>query len=49
MPWLDLTVLQFPGAINIFWVFHSTVYSKEVSVWVRLTGDRHSYVQNLQF
>lgn len=33
-PCRNLTVLQFPGAINIFWVFHS--------IGVKLTGNIHT-------
>lgn len=41
MPCRNLTGLQLLGAINIFQVFHSTVHSKDMSVGVRLTGNRH--------
>lgn len=44
-PCLDLTVLQFPGAINMFLVFHSTIYYKEVRVGVKLTGNTHAHTQ----
>lgn len=38
------SVPQFPGAVNIFWVFYSTVHSKEMSVRVKLTGNSKQHI-----